>query len=420
MKFLLTAFGSYGDVHPMMGLGVELAARGHAVTLIANPYFEEEIAARGLNFLPAGTREDYLKLTEHPGLWHPWRSLQVVFRYGVAGLLESTYEQIVEHYAPGETVIAAHGLDAASRVAHDKLGAPVAAVVYAPMALASAHQAPKVGGTWIGPGAPRWLNRLQFWLGDRLVVRKLVAPTVNEFRRRLGLAPVEKFLPEWWYGTGCNLCLFPDWFAPPAPDWPPEVHCVGFPLWDGGGERSLSEPAESFLEAGPPPVVFTPGTANRQAAGFFLAAVDACERMGRRGVLLSKFQENLPHGLPPSVVGLTFEPLSELLPRAAAFVHHGGVGSCSQGLAAGVPHLVRPLAFDQHDNAARLVRLGVAEELYPRRFTGARAAAALGRLLEDPRVRENAGDVAARMDGRRARGAACDVLEELARAPAAR
>jgi len=42
------------------------------------------------------------------------------------------------------------------------------------------------------------------------------------------------------------------------------------------------------------------------------------------------------------------------LPRCAVFVHHGGIGSCAQGLRARVPQLIRPFAYDQFDNAARI------------------------------------------------------------------
>jgi UDP:flavonoid glycosyltransferase YjiC (YdhE family) len=175
----------------------------------------------------------------------------------------------------------------------------------------------------------------------------------------------------------------------------------------------LSEQAQAFLDDGPPPIAFTPGTANRESGRFFQTAVDVCQMLGRRGVLLTKFPEQLPTALPPTMVALSFEPLRTLLPRCAAFVHHGGIGSSSQGLAAGVPQLVRPLAFDQPDNAARLERLGVAEVLGPRAFTTQRASAALERLLTDMAVAERCTELAARCDGGAARRAACDVLESL-------
>jgi rhamnosyltransferase subunit B len=54
---------------------------------------------------------------------------------------------------------------------------------------------------------------------------------------------------------------------------------------------------------------------------------------------------------------LDFADLSCLLPQALLVVHHGGIGTIAQSLRAGIPQLVRPLAFDQVDNARRIARL---------------------------------------------------------------
>ncbi len=47
-----------------------------------------------------------------------------------------------------------------------------------------------------------------------------------------------------------------------------------------------------------------------------------------------------------------------LVPRLAALVHHGGIGTTAQAMRAGVPQLITPFAHDQFDNAARVERLG--------------------------------------------------------------
>ncbi len=413
MHFLLTALGSYGDVHPMMGLGIALRRRGHEVELFASDYFEEEIRGCGLGFVSIGTREQYLELTRLPDLWHPRRSLRLIVKYALTNCLEPMYQAIAERYRPGETVIAACGLDLASRVAGDKLGAPVSSVVYAPMSLWSSISPPKLTSGWMSDRLPRWVNQAQFVIGDRLLLRPLVGPPVNRLRHSLGLPPVRRLFPDWWYGTGSTLCLFPEWFAAQVPDWPSGTKCVGFPQWDGGDSRPLSDGCQAFLAAGDAPIVFTPGSANRQGRAFFKTAVEVCRRLGRRGLLLSKFDEHLPAGMSQQVERFEFEPLSQLLPHAAAFVHHGGVGSAAQALAAATPQLVRPLAFDQLDNAARLIALGVAESLPPRRFTTDRAAAALDRLISSESVRESCDRAAKRCDPEAARERACDVLEAL-------
>lgn len=412
MHYLLTAIGSYGDVHPMVGLGARLRRRGHRVTVVTSPYFEQVVAAAGLELAPILTADHYLRLIDCPHVWHPTRSVPYLFREAIVELMRPLYDIVASRYVPGETIVAAHTLDAASRVFREQAGARVATVTFAPQAIWSRHVPPTLGGVPVGPALPTWWNNLMFWIGSRTVVDPALRRPLNEWRGELGQPPLERLFPDWWFAADTNVCLFPEWFSPVQPDWPRPIELVGFPLWDAGDHTPLDEDMQAYLAEGAPPLVFTPGTANRHAAEFFEVAVDVCQRLGRRGVLLTKFAEQIPAVLPDGVRHFEFVPLSRLLPRAAAFVHHGGIGSCSQGLSAGVPQLVRPLAFDQYDNAARLQRLGVAEMLSVRRFTPVRVAAALDRLTESDHVAERCAHWRERGDGGGLERA-CDALERL-------
>jgi UDP:flavonoid glycosyltransferase YjiC (YdhE family) len=413
-QFIISAVGSYGDVHPMIGLGEALARRGHRVKLITNPYFAELAHDAGLELLPIGTREQYIELTQHPELWHPIRGVKLVLSYAAGGLLRPIYELVAAHYVPGETVLCAHALDLGSRVAAEKLAAPLAAVDFAPGVIWSVHDSPRIKGAFSGPRVPQWLKRLQYWVSDRLFVLPLVDTQLNGLRRELGLAPVRRVFGQFMHQSDLLLGLFPDWFGAPQPDWPANTRLVGFPLWDAHAAAELSREVREFLAAGDAPIAFSPGSANRAAQQFFEAAVEACQRLGRRGILLTKYAEQLPTKLPPSVRHFGFVPLSRLLPHTAAMVHHGGIGSCAQGLAAGVPHLVRPMAFDQFDNSRRLVRLGVAEEISVKAFRGPAIAAALRQLTSAAAVASNCRALAARCDGSASLTAACVALEHLA------
>jgi rhamnosyltransferase subunit B len=414
-QFLITAIGSYGDVHPMVGLSAALAARGHDVKIVTNPYFADVVASAGLEMLPIGTAEDYVTLSQHPDLWHPIRGSRLVLKHAAGGLLRPLYDILRAHYVPGETMLCAHGLDLASRVAGDKLGAPVASVDLAPSMLWSIYDSPRLFRAITGPRVPKLIKRLQFWAADTLFIRPLLGGELNDLRRELGLAPVKRIFAHWMHDTDLVLGMFPNWFGPPQPDWPDNVRLVGFPLWDAAAGAELPGDVQEFLAAGTPPIAFSPGSANRSAAQFFAAAVEACETSGRRGILLTKYAEQLPEKLPPSVRHFGFVPLSKLLPRAAALVHHGGIGSCAQGFAAGVPHLARPMAFDQFDNSRRLVQLGVDEEISVRKFRGPAIAEALDRLLNSSTVAARCGALAAKCNGPASIAEACDALEGLAR-----
>jgi UDP:flavonoid glycosyltransferase YjiC (YdhE family) len=149
------------------------------------------------------------------------------------------------------------------------------------------------------------------------------------------------------------------------------------------------------------------------ARGFFDAAAEACRILGRRGVLLTRHREHVPPSLPPGVIHVDFAPFSQLLPRCAAVVHHGGAGSLSQGLAAGVPHLVTPMAHDQPDNAERLERLGVARWVWWNKLTGKRAAGRLKELIESPAVARACRDVRADFENARPLEDSCGLIEGL-------
>lgn len=129
------------------------------------------------------------------------------------------------------------------------------------------------------------------------------------------------------------------------------------------------------------------GTANVSSQAFFEASVQACQLSGRRGLLLTQEATQLPAMLPPHVAHFGCVPFQALLPRLAALVHHGGIGTTSQALRAGTPQLVRPMGFDQFDNARRAVTLGVARQLLPRRYQPAAVVRALDELTTQPSVR---------------------------------
>jgi UDP:flavonoid glycosyltransferase YjiC (YdhE family) len=231
-----------------------------------------------------------------------------------------------------------------------------------------------------------------------MVLDPMLCPALNALREEIGLPPVRRVMTQWLHSPERVIGLFPDWFAAPQPDWPPEARLTGFPLFDDTDEETSPEEVEAFLQAGEPPIVFMPGSLMQQAKRFFLESVRACERLGKRGILLTRYGEHLPERLPEGIRHFDYVPFSRLLPRAALVVHHGGIGCVSQALRAGVPQLIHPMAFDQHDNAARLRRLGVGDSLAPRRYRSDAVADRLRSLLDSPGVAERCREIAGRFE----------------------
>ncbi len=415
MNVLLVPVGSAGDVHPFVGLGLALRARGHHVRVITNAHFEALVRRVGLEFVELGTAE-HARAIEDPDLWHPIKGFTLLAQ-AMVPLIRMLYDVLREQYVPGKTVVAASTLAFGARVAQEKLGIRLATVHLQPAVLRSVYQAPVLPGLAMPGWLPRFVKRLLYRVGDTLIVDRLLAPGLNAFRAELGLPPVRHLFDRWWHSPERVIGLFPEWYAPRQPDWPPQLVQTGFPLYDERGVQELPADLSAFLEAGDPPIVFTPGSAMMHARQFFQESVAACGLLGRRGLLLTRYREQVPARLPAGVRHFEYVPFSQVLPRAAALVHHGGIGTSAQALAAGVPQLVMPMGFDQLDNAARLTRLGVAAVLKPRAYRAKTAARQLDALLTSARVAGRCREVAARFVGARALEETCALLEAMLPTP---
>jgi UDP:flavonoid glycosyltransferase YjiC (YdhE family) len=394
-----------------MGLGLALKARGHRVTLIASGYFAEIADHVGLDFVDKFSKEEFLQLVDDPQLWHPLLAVRSVFGKGVAPYVARQYEAIAERRGP-RTIVVTSCLGLGARIAQDHLGIPLVTAHLQPAVIWSNLAPPVVFGMLRGRFVPRWVPRAQFWVGRRFVLNPLALPPVNALRQKLALEPVRD-LTSWWASPDCILALFPAWFAPPQPDWPPQIHCTEFPLWDPplADHPSLSPNCRAFLDGGDPPIVFTGGTANMFARELFAEALEVCQRLDRRAILVSRFPETIPAHLPDDILTVAYEPFSALLPRAAAVVHHGGVGTTSRALATGTPQLVMPLAHDQLDNAIRVAELGVAAWYPGRRPRAATMSQRLRQLMEAPGVSTACGRISARMSSADPFQKACQVIE---------
>jgi UDP:flavonoid glycosyltransferase YjiC (YdhE family) len=412
MNVILVALGSHGDVHPFVGIGMELLRRGHRVKVIAYSHFEQLIADAGLELVSCGTAEEFKRIASDPRAWKRFGGMQTILAF-VAMLIEPIYRLIAQNHVEGETVVAASSLALGARVAQDHLKITTASVHLQPSMLFSAIDPPYLQGTFMPRWMPAWGKRAQYSLAEILVLDRILAPTLNAFRKELGLEPVNRIFGRYAHSPQRVIGMFPRWFAPPAPDWPSQVRLTGFPLFDERGITKLSDDLLRFLDEGDPPIAFTPGSAMWQGHRFFEESARACALLGRRGLLLTRHLDHLPKTLPSGVRHVDFAPFSELLPRCAALVHHGGIGTSSQALAAGIPQLVVPHAHDQPDNAARLGRLGVARTLEAARYRQRKIVPMLRELLENSEVRDRCAKTAKRFSNVNAISDTCDLLEQL-------
>jgi UDP:flavonoid glycosyltransferase YjiC (YdhE family) len=115
-----------------------------------------------------------------------------------------------------------------------------------------------------------------------------------------------------------------------------------------------------FLENGSPPVYVGFGSMSHEnPERQTRLALKALELSGQRGVLLTGWGGITSISAPPNIFFADNIPHAWLFPRMAAIVHHGGAGTTSAALRAGVPSIITPFGGDQSAWADLVVKLGV-------------------------------------------------------------
>ena len=419
MKVLLPTVGSAGDIHPFLAIGQALQARGHAVEVMTNPVFARMVHQAGLAFHALGTEQHYADAFNSPKLWHPVDGFGVFWRRMARYTIEPVYERIAWHAEGGsardQCVVLATPLMLGARLAQEKLGVPLVTAYTAATMLRSCAD-PMTLAHWRVPGwVPRMARAAAWQALDKWKLHPMLAADLPPWRERLGLPVLrQSVFGDWIHSPRAGVTLFPAWFAAAPADWPVQVKQAGFPLYDGDKVQGLDAVLSHFLDQGPPPVVFTAGSAMGHGQSFFQAAVRTCQELGQRGVLLAADASQIPPCLPPAILHCAYAPFGLLLPRAAALVHHGGIGTSAQGLRAGVPQLVAPMGFDQFDNAMRLQILGVGTQVARQDVHFASLAPLLRGLLGSPQVAQACRAAAARVQGDAALETVCDMLETAA------
>jgi len=407
MNILLSTIGSAGDVYPFVGIARALQTRGHDVRLITSKFFESLVKDAGIDFIEIGTIKNYLEIVQNPDLWDPQKSFKFFAEKAVIPFLRPLYE-IIAKYDPKKTVVIAQGQAFGAYMAHEKLGFPFATIQLQPAAFRSAYDVPQLPG-WLPPFTKRIIfNGLDYFMMD-----KVLAPGINEFRRELGLASKKHIFANMVHSPQKTIGLFPNWFAPAQPDWPGQADFPGFIFYDNDNQASNVKEISTFINEGEAPIVFTPGTAMQHGEKFFKASVEASQLLGRRSILLSKHKDQIPEKLAKGIKHFEYAPFSELLPKSAAIVHHGGIGTMAQALLAGIPQLIRPMAHDQPENAIRIKRLGVGEFILPNDYQSKNIADKLEDLMKSSSVRNATQRFASQISPEQSMSETCDLIENM-------
>jgi len=415
-RIVLTAFGSYGDIHPYMAIATELRARGHRPVIATSELYREKLETGGFEFMPVNPHvpppqeqdEEMMQKVMAPRTGTGFLLHEILFPF-----LRQGYEDLL-CAVEGADLLLTHPISFAGPLVAQKTRIPWVSTVLAPASLMSAYDPP------VPPFWP-WMRYLEV-LGPRFlsafyrqVKKAFTHKEYDKFRNELGLPDRGSPVFEGQHSPTRVLALFSPLFAQPQPDWPPQARATGFAFYDGRNELQTPPELLEFLDAGPAPIVFTLGSsAVWVAQDFYRESIAAAKLLNRRAVLLIGDERNQPaETLPAEIIAVNYAPFEALLRRAAAVVHHGGVGTTSQGLRAGIPTLIVPFAFDQPDNAAHAARLGGSRTLPRAKYQAERVAHELDILLTKPEHAQRARETGEQIRMEKGASVACDLIEQM-------
>jgi rhamnosyltransferase subunit B len=383
--FIIAAVGTAGDTLPLIALAKQLVRRGHEVDFLAYDFFAPAVREAGLTFHRVGNADLYNQLAHDATVWYWHKGFASLWKYLAAAIPDTLAH--LEKLRRSNTVMVASSGAVGLRLAQDKYRLPLATVHMSPFYFFSRYSNVMGAlGAW-----PRWMpmpvRTLALHLADRFFIDGACRDDMNAIRREMGLSRIRHVFTRWIHSPDKVICAVPDWFAPSQPDWPPHAISVAFPMAEKSESWTPDEKLAAFLADGPPPILFAAGTGAGAALTFFHRAVEVARLTQRRVILVTRWPEQIAQPLPDNVTLIAHAPFDQLLPRVAAIVHNGGVGTIALAMQAGIPQIIVPFAYDQFYNGVRLAELG-GGVMIRREERPAALSAAIERVLRDPAIQQ--------------------------------
>jgi UDP:flavonoid glycosyltransferase YjiC (YdhE family) len=420
-RIVLSTFGSFGDIHPYVAIALELKVRGHSPVIATSEVYREKMDAAGIEMFPV--RPDMPSYDE-PNEVSKMAEDLIQAKGGMEKVIELFTLRLDEVYedlnaaVEGADLLLTHPLPLVGPIVAQKRGLAWVSSILAPISFFSAYDPP------VPPQMPALHHLLKlspvigrlFSTIAAYKLEKIMAP-VYSLRAKLGLPRGEQPLLQGQHSPNMVLALFSSVFGPRQPDWPANTRLTGFPFYDRRdyfGQTEMQPELSKFLDDGPPPLVFTLGSsAFWVARDFYRDSMKAAQALDQRALLLIGHGRNLPDGpLPEGFAAFEYAPFGEVLPRALAVIHQGGVGTTGQALRSGRPQLVLPHAHDQFDNASRVVRIGCGRTLARPRYNAETATRELKALLGNPDNFSRAADIGHTVQKENGAANAADAIDE--------
>ncbi len=398
-----------GHYNPLLVLARELGRRGHRVTFLHMADAEALVAGRGAGFAavgreshPPGALAAYLRRLARPnGLFNLIAMLRAT-----ATLTDMLCREMPHALAAiGAEAVIADQTEAAGALVARHLGLPVVSTATA-LPLDREIGVPPPFVPWPYDPSERGLirNRGGYGVTDLLMtpMRRVLARHGAAF----GLDPEQ----DQGFSPLLTVAQMPRGLDFPRAALPATFH-YGAPWRDA--DDAAGAPWTPPPDDGRPLVFCSLGTLQGARGALFMKVAQAAARAGARLVIAhgGLLSEREAARLAPLAQVHAFVPQRRVLQHCAAAVLHCGMNTVLDALAAGVPLVAMPIAFEQPATAARLAHAGAAQVVPAARARTGRLARALEEVLSTPGPRAAARRLAAEMATHGSAAEAADRIE---------
>jgi sterol 3beta-glucosyltransferase len=355
MKITILTYGSRGDVQPFLPLSLGLTAKGHSVKLAAPFRFKQLVEEHGIQFVSlAGDPEDLSRRLNDAG--HNFMKMVRELMNHAVEIGADVWRQTEAACSDADLIIHSFThLVGAHTLAHEK-NIPDIHIQPFPM-FAPTGDYPNVT---LPDLRLRSLNRLTHIFSQKITWWTSKSG-FEQVRRRAGLSKRKLYWPfddDPLQLRTPILCAWSPSVVPPSSDWSPRVHITGYYFLPLENAYQPGPELDAFLKAGQPPVCITFGSmVNRGKERIVHIVSDALKQTNNRGVILSGWS-GITNQSSKDVLYLEAVPHDWLLPKCKLVIHHGGAGTTSAGLRAGIPNIVLPFTADQPFWGRRVYAIG--------------------------------------------------------------
>lgn len=334
MKVSIIAFGTRGEVQPLLALGKALKNNGHSVRMIAGSNFKEWIEDHGLE--AAASRVDVQAIMDGAEDWlkhgnNPMVNMRVMrqlyLQHGRA-MAEDAWAACQD----AQVVIGGMRSDVYAISIAEKLRVRYVSALLQPAMVATRSGA----ATFNAPVPAR--NSIFNYLFTKTLVESfawnLYGDIANRFRAEvLMLSSQTQKQNKVTRKSALVLHGYSPHVIPHPDDWPSNFHTTGY--WFLEEVQTWQPPRQlvDFIEAGSPPICVGFGSmAASDAPTLIQLFIDAITQSAERAVLLSGWSGMDVMALPSNIFKVASMPHEWLFPRVKAVIHHGGAGTTAASL----------------------------------------------------------------------------------------